>query len=104
MFTIKHILNWKLEIELNSLVLITLRQIGGLVEDKETFEAFYDLDDDKVLQYTCQLEAPDEVNTLLDKIEQTEFSSDYTRELMSQTAEIWAIDSLEKQDNIYENG
>ena len=104
MFTIKHILNWKLEIELNSLVLITLRQIGGLVEDKETFEAFYDLDDDKVLQYTCQLEAPYEVNTLLDKIEQTEFSSDYTRELMSQTAEIWAIDSLEKQDNIYENG
>jgi len=54
------------------------------------------LDDDKVLQYTCQLEAPYEVNTLLDKIEQTEFSSDYTRELMSQTAEIWAIDSLEK--------
>ncbi|SDB24002.1 hypothetical protein SAMN02910293_01210 [Streptococcus henryi] len=43
------------------------------VEEEETFEAFLDLNDGKVLRYICQLEAPDEVKTLLDKIEQTEF-------------------------------
>lgn len=66
------------------------------VDKEETFEAFLDLNDDKVLRYTCQLEAPDEVKTLLDKIEHTEFSSDYTKELMAQTVEILATYILEK--------
>lgn len=29
------------------------------VEEEKTFEAFHDLNDDKVLRYTYQLEAPD---------------------------------------------
>ena len=66
------------------------------VEENETFEAFHNLDSDKVLRYTCQLEAPDEVQALLDKIEQAEFSADYSKELMNQTVEILAIDILEK--------
>lgn len=45
------------------------------VEEKRTFEAFHDLNDGKVLRYTCQLEAPDEVKALLDKIEQAKFFS-----------------------------
>ncbi|WP_304948822.1 hypothetical protein [Streptococcus sinensis] len=52
------------------------------VDEEETFEAFHNLDDDKVLRYTCQLEAPNEVKALMDKIEQTECSSDYNQELM----------------------
>lgn len=52
--------------------------------------------DNKVLRYTCQIEAPDEVKTLLDKIEQAEFSDDYTQKLMAQTVEILAVDILEK--------
>ncbi|WP_161980805.1 hypothetical protein [Streptococcus sp. S784/96/1] len=66
------------------------------VEEEKTFEAFYVLSDNKVLRYTCQLEAPDEVKDLLDKIEQAEFSSDYTQKLMAQTVEILAVDILEK--------
>lgn len=66
------------------------------IEENETFEAFHDLDADKVLKFTCQLEAPNEVQALLDKIEQAEFSADYTQELMNQTVEILAIDILEK--------
>ncbi|HHG6295864.1 TPA: hypothetical protein ACPXF4_002095 [Streptococcus suis] len=33
------------------------------------------MNDGKVLRYTCQLEAPDEVKALLDKIEQAKFFS-----------------------------
>ncbi|MFC5631765.1 MULTISPECIES: hypothetical protein [Streptococcus] len=66
------------------------------VEEEKTFEAFYVLSDNKVLRYTCQLEAPDEVKDLLDKIEQAEFSSDYTQKLMAQTVEILVVDILEK--------
>ncbi|WP_156019713.1 hypothetical protein [Streptococcus ruminantium] len=66
------------------------------VEEEKTFDAFYDLGDNKVLRYTCQLEAPDEVKALLDKIEQAESSVDYIRELMAQTVEILATDILEK--------
>ncbi|MBZ2067368.1 hypothetical protein K1I94_10780 [Streptococcus sanguinis] len=66
------------------------------VEEEKNIEAFHDLDDDKVLRHTCQLEAPDEVKALLDKIEQTEFSSNYTQELMEQTIEILATDILGK--------
>jgi hypothetical protein len=66
------------------------------VEEEETFEAFHDLDDDKVLRYTCQLEAPDKVKTLLEKIEQVELSTDSTKELMAQTVEILATDILEE--------
>lgn len=68
------------------------------VEEEETFEAFYGLSDNKVLRYTCQLETPDEVKTLLDKIEQTEFSDDYTQKLMDQAVEILATDILEKSE------
>lgn len=67
------------------------------VQEEKTIEAFHDLDDDKVLRYTCQLEPPDEVKALLGKIEQTEFSSNYTQELMEQTIEILATDILGKQ-------
>lgn len=49
------------------------------VEENETFEAFHSLDADKVLRFTCQLEAPKEGQALLDKIEQAEFSADYLR-------------------------
>lgn len=66
------------------------------VEEEETFEVFYDLGDNKVLRYTCQLETPDEVKALLNKIEQTEFSANYTKELMAQTIEILSTDILEK--------
>ncbi|HEL1351930.1 TPA: hypothetical protein TVS08_001282 [Streptococcus equi subsp. zooepidemicus] len=66
------------------------------VEEEKTFEVFHDLNDNKVLRYTCQLEAPDEVKALLDKIEQAEFSVDYIRDLMAQTVEILATDILEK--------
>ncbi|HEL2406397.1 hypothetical protein [Streptococcus suis] len=66
------------------------------VEEEETFEAFYDLGDNKVLRYTCQFETPDKVKALLDKIEQAEFSDRYTQKLMAQTVEILAVDILEK--------
>ena len=66
------------------------------VEEEETFEAFHDLDDNKFLRYTCQLEAPDKVKTLLEKIEQVELSTDSTKELMAQTVEILATDILEE--------
>ena len=66
------------------------------VEEEETFEAFHDLEDNKVLRYTCQLEAPDDVKALLDKIEQAEFSVAYTQKLMTQTVEILATNILEK--------
>ncbi|HEL0003286.1 TPA: hypothetical protein TT917_000307 [Streptococcus equi subsp. zooepidemicus] len=66
------------------------------VEEEETFEVFYGLSDNKVLRYTCQLEAPDEVKELMDKIEQAEFSADYTQKLMAQTVEILAVNTLEK--------
>ena len=48
MFTIKHILNWKLEIELNYLVSDNSKVDWRQVEEEETFESFHDLDDDKV--------------------------------------------------------
>lgn len=66
------------------------------VEEEKTFEAFYDLGDKKMLRYTCQLEAQDEVKALLDKIEQVEFSAEYTQKLMAQTVEILAVDIFEK--------
>ena len=66
------------------------------VKEEEIFEAFHDLDDNKFLRYTCQLEAPDKVKTLLEKIEQVELSTDSTKELMAQTVEILATDILEE--------
>lgn len=66
------------------------------VEENETFEAFYNLDNDRVLRYTCQFEAPGEVKALLDIIEQAEFSADYTQKLMVQTVEILATDILKR--------
>ena len=66
------------------------------VKEEEIFEAFHDLDDNKFLRYTCQLEAPDEVKALINKIEQTDLSSDCTKGLMAQTVEILATDILEE--------
>lgn len=68
------------------------------VEEEETFEVFCGLNDNKMLRCTCQLEAPDEVKTMLDKIEQAEFSDDYTQKLMDQVVEILATDILEKSE------
>ena len=65
-------------------------------EEEETFKAFHDLDGNKFLRYTCQLEAPDEVKALINKIEQTDLSSDCTKGLMAQTVEILATDILEE--------
>ena len=43
-------------------------------------------------------ERQDEVKTMLDKIEQAEFSDDYTQKLMDQVVEILATDILEKSE------